>query len=46
METAFGHRSQHEKIFRGLATGKKLTFFDDEISQPCSADNVADVFLN
>ena len=41
----FGYRSQHEKILRGLAEGKKLTFFDDEVRQPCSADNVADAIL-
>ena len=40
-----GNRSQHEKILRGLATGNKLTFFDDEIRQPCSADNVSDVVV-
>jgi dTDP-4-dehydrorhamnose reductase len=40
-----GKRSQHEKILRGLAEQKSLTFFDDEIRQPCSSENTADAVV-
>ena len=40
-----GKRSQHEKILRGLAEQKPLTFFDDEIRQPCSSENTADAVV-
>ncbi len=40
-----GNRSQHEKILRSLVSGKALTLFEDEIRQPCSAENVADVII-
>ena len=40
-----GKRSQHEKILRGLAEQKTLTFFDDEIRQPCSSENTGDAVV-
>ncbi len=40
-----GKRSQHEKILRGLAKQKTLTFFDDEIRQPCSSENTGDAVV-
>ena len=40
-----GKRSQHEKILRGLAAQKTLTFFDDEIRQPCSSENTGDAVV-
>lgn len=43
--SSFGDRSQHEKILRSLAAGKQVTLFEDEIRQPCSAENVADVIV-
>ncbi len=38
-----GRRSLHEKLFHSLATGKPVTLFSDELRQPVSAINVADV---
>ena len=40
-----GRRSPHEKILQALASGSKLTLFDDEIRQPCSVENLADVMV-
>jgi dTDP-4-dehydrorhamnose reductase len=40
-----GKRSQHEKILRSLAEQKTLTFFDDEIRQPCSSENTGDAVV-
>lgn len=40
-----GKRSPHEKILQSLARGQKLTLFDDEIRQPCSVENLADVMV-
>ena len=40
-----GQRSQHEKILRTLASGSALTLFEDEIRQPCSAENLSDVIV-
>ncbi len=38
-----GNRSIHEKLFQTWAAGKAATLFSDEIRQPVSAENVADV---
>jgi len=38
-----GRRSLHEKLFHSLTTGKPATLFSDELRQPVSAINVADV---
>jgi len=38
-----GKRSLHEKLFHSLMAGKPVTLFSDEIRQPVSAINVADV---
>ena len=40
-----GRRSQHEKILRTLASGSSLTLFEDELRQPCSAENLSDVIV-
>ena len=40
-----GRRSQHEKILRTLASGSALTLFEDELRQPCSAENLSDVIV-
>lgn len=40
-----GNRSLHEKLFASWASGKRTRLFTDEIRQPCSADNVADVLV-
>ena len=40
-----GQRSVHEKLFQLWSSGRKATLFTDEIRQPCSAENVADVLL-
>lgn len=40
-----GRRSVHEKLFRALAANESPRLFDDEIRQPCSAENVAEVLL-
>ena len=40
-----GKRSVHEKLFAALEDGSKPQFFSDEIRQPCSASNVAEVLL-
>lgn len=38
-----GRRSVHEKLFETWAAGRTTPLFDDEIRQPCLADNLADV---
>lgn len=40
-----GRRSVHEKLLRSLAAGERPALFDDEIRQPCSAENVAEALL-
>ena len=35
----------HEKVLRTIARGERMTLFDDEIRQPCSAENVASVIV-
>ncbi len=40
-----GKRSAHEKLFAALARGETPEFYNDEIRQPCSAGNVAEVML-
>ncbi|MGE9290355.1 MAG: SDR family oxidoreductase [Puniceicoccales bacterium] len=38
-----GQRSVHEKILGSVAAGERPRLFSDEIRQPCSAGNVAEV---
>ncbi len=40
-----GNRSPHERILRSIADQSPLTLFDDEIRQPCSAENVGAVIV-
>lgn len=40
-----GQRSVHEKLFAALRNGKRPKLFCDEIRQPCSVGNVADVLV-
>ena len=40
-----GRRSLHEKLIAAIQAGKKPKLFCDEIRQPCSASNVAEVLL-
>lgn len=40
-----GQRSVHEKLISAIERGEKPTLFCDEIRQPCSASNVAEVLL-
>ena len=40
-----GQRSLHEKLIATIQAGKKPKLFCDEIRQPCSASNVAEVLL-
>lgn len=40
-----GQRSQHEKILNALASNMPVTLFEDEIRQPCSSENLADVIV-
>ena len=40
-----GQRSLHEKLIAAIQAGKKPKLFCDEIRQPCSASNVAEVLL-
>ncbi len=40
-----GRRSLHERLFNLWATGKTAHLFSDEIRQPCSADNVAEIVV-
>ena len=40
-----GQRSLHEKLLASIARGEKPQLFCDEIRQPCSAANVAEVLL-
>lgn len=40
-----GSRSVHEKLLAAIAAGEKPQLFCDEIRQPCSASNVAEVLL-
>lgn len=41
----YGQRSLHEKLFAQWAAGKRAKLFTDEIRQPVSADNIADVII-
>ncbi|MFP4166992.1 MAG: SDR family oxidoreductase [Opitutales bacterium] len=40
-----GERSIHEKILAALARNERPALFEDEIRQPCSASNAAEVFI-
>jgi len=40
-----GQRSPHEKILRFIKEEKQVILFEDEIRQPCSVENVADVIV-
>ena len=40
-----GQRSLHEKLIAAIHAGKKPKLYCDEIRQPCSASNVAEVLL-
>ena len=40
-----GKRSMHEKVLWALSENKKLDLFMDELRQPCSVDNVAEVIV-
>jgi len=40
-----GERSVHEKLLAAIQSGEKPKLFCDEIRQPCSASNVAEVML-
>jgi dTDP-4-dehydrorhamnose reductase len=40
-----GTRSAHEKLLAAVARGEKPKLFCDEIRQPCSASNVAEVLV-
>ena len=40
-----GQRSLHEKLISAIQTGEKPRLFCDEMRQPCSASNVAEVLL-
>ncbi|ADE55447.1 SDR family oxidoreductase [Coraliomargarita akajimensis] len=40
-----GARSLHEKLFAAIRKGERPKLFCDEIRQPCSAGNVADVLV-
>ncbi|MFT4901327.1 MAG: dTDP-4-dehydrorhamnose reductase [Lentimonas sp.] len=40
-----GRRSVHEKLLFAIQAGQRPQLFCDEIRQPCSADNVAEVLL-
>ena len=40
-----GQRSAHEQLLAAIARGEKPQLFCDEIRQPCSAANVAEVLL-
>lgn len=40
-----GKRSLHERLFTTWSTGKRARLYRDEIRQPCSADNVAEVLV-
>ena len=41
----YGTRSVHEKLLGAIARGEKPKLFSDEIRQPCSASNVAEVLV-
>lgn len=40
-----GQRSVHEKLIRSIEAGERPTLFCDEMRQPCSASNAAEVML-
>lgn len=40
-----GERSIHEKLLQAIARGERPRLFEDEIRQPCSASNVADLLV-
>ena len=40
-----GHRSLHENLIAAIRAGEKPKLYCDEIRQPCSASNVAEVLL-
>lgn len=41
----YRRRSVHEKLLGAIARGEKPKLFSDEIRQPCSASNVAEVLI-
>lgn len=43
--TPNGKKSLHERLFADWSNGKKTALFDDEIRQPVSASNLADVLV-
>jgi dTDP-4-dehydrorhamnose reductase len=40
-----GTRSVHERLFADWASGRSARLFTDEIRQPCTAENLADVLV-
>ncbi len=40
-----GRRSLHERLFMTWAAGKRARLYRDEIRQPCSAENVAEMIV-
>lgn len=40
-----GRRSVHEKLFEAWAAGQTTPLFEDEIRQPCLAENLAEVIV-
>lgn len=43
--SVFGNRSLHERLFADWANGKQTALFGEEIRQPVSAGNLADVLV-
>ena len=43
--SASGQRSLHERLLADWAAGKTPRLFVDEYSQPCSAENLAEVLV-
>lgn len=43
--SAGGRRSVHERLLADWAAGRTTRLFTDEIRQPCTADNLADVLV-
>ena len=40
-----GRRSLHERLFMTWAAGKRARLYRDEVRQPCSAENVAEIIV-
>lgn len=40
-----GTRSLHERLFATWASGQRMRLFNDEVRQPCSAENAAEVLV-